>query len=176
MLQSDIFAQIYENFKAKLDNLTNGKNLSSIFKNIKKTDASYELYVNDIWQTMSDKNGDKIVVDEKLYIPPSYYQMIFTVLVKGADLDSVLKLYGSIARYLKDDSAIEIGECNWHLNEDKFVYAEPIIRQADPSRINNGSDGMYSFALQYEIYVGVNSLNGAEFVRTRERIISGTVK
>ena len=176
ILQSDIFSYVYEKFEEKLENLTKEKNLSNILKKIDKADAAYELQVNDIWQYLFDKNGDQVVFDEKMYPAPSYFHMIFTVLVKGKDMKSVLKLYGMIARYLKDNPVIEVGDYNWHMNTEQNVYVEPIIKNADASRVNDGLNGSYSLKLQYEVYVGMNSLNGSEFVRARERAISSDVK
>lgn len=176
ILQSDIFSYVFEQFEKKLENLTNEKNLSTIIKKIDKSSASYELQVNDVWQYLFDKNGDQVVVDEKMYPAPSYFHMIFTVLVKGKDMKSVLRLYGIIARYLKDNPVIDVDEYNWHANTERNVYIEPIIRNADSGRLNDGLNGSYSLKLQYETYVGMNSLNGTDFVRARERAISGDVK
>ena len=80
ILQSDIFSYVFEQFEKKLENLTNEKNLSTIIKKIDKSNASYELQVNDVWQYLFDKNGDQVVIDEKMYPAPSYFHMIFTVL------------------------------------------------------------------------------------------------
>ena len=172
MEQTDIFSLVFERVKQKVENLTNEKEMSKLIKTL---DSKYEIDINDISQFMVDKNGEKVVLDEKLYEAPSYYQMIVAIKVFGKTLSSVLRLYGMIARYIKDEPKIDISDCNWMMSGTNSAYMDSVVGSPNPDRNSRDEDGNYNYVLRYEIIVGLNSHNAKEFVRVKDRTIGGKV-
>lgn len=162
MIQSDIIAGIYNSVS---------KNALSIVTE----KVTVKVIVIDVCQIMSDKSGQKIIVDEKQYEQPAIYEICFSILISGKDIPSVLKAYGQIAVFFKDNSAIDIAEWKWHgCNSDK-IYLEPVIRKTD-CRKNSFDDEVQTVELLYKTECSLNSQKAYNFKRVEKRDIRGYVK
>lgn len=161
MDQELIFKQVYLQLKQKIESLT-----QALLKDKLKKGVSVSLQINDVRQCDININGKQIVIGETFYDPPAYYHLTFTVIVSGKTYDDVLEAYGYTARYLKDDRAVSLKDCNWHNNMIEDAYFSPIVGESDSNRVNN--EGEVSFKLSYEIRLGLNSRNSKGLVRVKE--------
>lgn len=149
--------------------------LSESIKKIKTGEVEAGLYIKDICQCMFDKSGQQIIVDEKMYEQPAIYEICLGIKIQGKDISDVLKTYGQIAVYMKDNPSISIEEWKWHGSSSDKVYFEPVIRHADLSK-SSFENGVHSFELLYKTEISLNSQKSSEFKRVEKREIRGYVK
>lgn len=133
------------------------------------------VYVNDLCQCMFDKSGQRIIVNEQQYEQPAIYEICIGIVIEGKNLSSVLKTYGSIAVYFKDNPSVDISEWNWHGSTTDKIYLEPVIRHVDFNK--KSFDGeVHKFELLYKTEFSLNSQKSSGFKRVEKRDIRGYVK
>ncbi len=163
MNQSEIICGIYESVAENAGR-------------IKISDAvKIDVFVDDLCQCMSDRSGQRIIVDEMQYEQPAMYEMCIGIAMKGKKLSDVLKAYGSIAVHFKDNPSVDISDWKWHGCSADKIYLEPVIRSVDLDK--KSFDGeFHNFELLYKIDFGLNSQKPNEFKRVERRDIRGYVK
>lgn len=157
MNQSGVFAFVHGELASRV---------SGILSDAGIRDVTADVSVVDICQLAQDKNGQRIVIDERRYELPALYALVSRVNLGGADWGLVLSAAGAVARGLKDGPVIELGEYNWHGNQGGRTFIEPIVRA---SRTVNGPPSGPAASLEYRIEAGVNSGIGEEFKRVEKR-------
>lgn len=163
MAQSDIICGIYNKIVDKL-------------KLIKQNDdVDINVYVNDLCQCAFDKNGRRIIVNEQQYEEPAKYAMCIGIVFKGRNLGNILKVYGDVSVYIKDNPAVDISEWKWHGCPDDKIYLEPVIRKLDLNK-KSFDDEFHKAELLYTIEFSLNSQKPFEFKRVEKREIRGYVK
>ena len=163
MAQSEIICGIYNGVVDKL-------------KHIKQNDdVDINVYVNDLCQCAFDKNGNRIIVDEQQYEEPAKHAMCIGIVMKGNDIGKVLKVYGNVSVYIKDNPVVDISEWKWHGCLDDKIYLEPVIRKLDLNKKSFDNE-FHKFELLYTIEFGLNSQKPFEFKRVEKREIRGYVK
>lgn len=173
MEQSDIICGIYESVCHDVAGLAKKTGLFSVGSS--SADCTVCVRVADIAQCMFDKSGQRIVIDEKQYEQPACYEMCLAVSVEGKNADAVLKSFGALAVYFKDNPAVDISEWKWHGCQSDRVYLEPIIRHADFNR-RVGEENGVCLVLAYKTEFSLNSQKASGFKRVEKRDIRGYVK
>jgi hypothetical protein len=130
--------------------------------------------VVDLCQTTNDKNGQRLIFQEKLYEPPALFSAVFRITVSGPSYPAVLDAAGYAVSLLKDNSVIDAGDYNWHANETGKIYICPVCRQPSVAASLPAADP--EVHLDYVIDFGINSGAATEFTRVKELNINADVK
>lgn len=173
MEQSGIICGIYEAIFHAVTELAKKTGMFSVDSS--SAGCSVCVRVADIAQCMFDKSGQRIVIDEKQYEQPACYEMCIAVSVEGKDVAAVLKSFGALAVYFKDNPAVDISEWKWHGCQSDKVYLEPVIRHVDFNR-RVGEDSGLCLVLAYKTEFNLNSQKASGFKRVEKRDIRGYVK
>lgn len=163
MVQSEIIFGIYNAVEEKVSQ-------------IKYADGvKVSVRVNDLCQCMFDKSGQRIVVNDQQYEQPAAHSMCIGVVIEGKSLSDVLKTYGKVSVYFKDNPSVNIADWKWHGCADDKSYLEPVVRKLDLGK--KCFDGQFhKFELLYTIDFSLNSQKPNEFKRVEKRDIRGYVK
>ena len=163
MNQWDIAAQIYE----KVCELAAEKSSDS---------CSIAVSVADMCQVMSDKGGQRIVINELMYEQPAMFEMVLSIEFSGKTAAEMLKKYCETAVFLKDNPAITIDEAyRWHGMNGNSVYIEPVIRKPSADKERSGASENNGVLL-YRVEFSLNSQKPEEFKRVEKQVIRGFLK
>jgi hypothetical protein len=132
------------------------------------------LGIAGISQLSSDKNGQKIVVDEVSYEEPARIGFLVSITAVSRRYPDALEAVGAIIRHFKDANTIFVGEDSWHGNTDGLVFIEPVIGEPDGRRRIPGREPP-SLTIEYRIEVGINSEKGTPFRRVEKREIKSNI-
>jgi hypothetical protein len=118
-----------------------------------------------------DEQGNAI---EYFVEPPSLFQLTFMVTPTYKSYHDSLKVIGLLARAVKDNNQIPIGEYDWHGNEGRPVYISsyPGFGLEKQIQFCNMIGQEYRPSLFYSMTIGINSANKEIFRRVKERKIS----
>jgi hypothetical protein len=178
MNQSSILRHCYDTVFEILKKEGEGSNLYSVSQNVIDESAGVSgtkvfLHVSDISQISQDKNGEKVIADETEFPAPTYMAFIITIEITAEHYQDVLETAGHIVWYFKDNNGFAVDdEYNWHGNESKSIFMEPIIREAEISRMVN-HQGIPLVNLEYRLEAAINSKKGGRFTRVQSRDIRG---
>lgn len=162
MEQWKIISRIYEQLNLKIAAL-------------RYSSVTIRVIVNDLCQSMIDKSGQRIIVDEKQYEQPAVYEMSIQIVFEGTDIGMLLQAYGETAVLFKDEPEIDIGEYSWHGSAARKIYMEPVIRHVQYETVNYCNE-RYMYRLMYKTEFSLNSQKAYGFKRVEKRDIHGVVK
>ena len=151
------------------------KSVSSTVSKLSNESCQVKVNVNDISQSMCDKSGQRLIIDEQQYEQPARFEMCLCIYVSSSDAAKALLQYAKIAVYFKDNPSIDISKFNWHGCNDGKVYLEPVIRHADPEKLSS-EDGNCRLELRYIVEFSLNSEKASAFKRVEKRDIRSFVK
>jgi hypothetical protein len=178
MNQSDIAACIYTSLFDELKTLGSSEPAFTVCECVSGiTDFSRPVVVpsvTDICQIAIDKSGQRIIVDEKQYETPAQFKMGICIAIYCTEYAAVLNVLGEIAVCFKDNPSLDVSVCNWHGNECKKAFLEPVIRQLDQTRFAD-RENVHALSLSYQIDFNVNSRIGTGFKRVEKRDLHSTV-
>lgn len=138
--------------------------------------CSVRIRVDDVCQIMSDKSGQRLVINELLYEQPAVFEMCLAIEFSGSDTGKILRRYGETAVLLKDNPSITIEEAyRWHGMSGSSVYLEPVIRKSTPVEEPRSAAGD-SVVLMYRAEFSLNSQKPEEFKRVEKQVIRGFLK
>jgi hypothetical protein len=141
----------------------------------KGEDCTVGAYIKDICQNETDRSGQKVIFEEQQFDQPTNFELCIAIETSGKNLSEVLKTYGMVAVFFKDNPSIDIGEWKWHGASSDKIYLEPIIRHIDIEK-KKVRDGTYFFELLFRTEIRLNSQKSTEFKRVEKRDIRGYVK
>jgi hypothetical protein len=173
MKQSDVMKYILESIRGSLVDISGKERIFMVEECGQKRDSGSDqlpvvrIEITDVCQLAFDKSGERIVVDEKQYEPPTQFAMCIRFAVSGADVSLVLGAVGELAVFFKDNPSVDISDCSWHGNDLKKIFLEPVIRQPVPGN-ELQKDGCV-LNLDYRIDFGINSRRGTTFKRVENR-------
>lgn len=163
MNQWDIAAQIYEKVCVLVAEKSSDR-------------CSIDVRVADMCQVMSDKSGQRIVINELMYEQPAMFEMMVSIEFSGESATEMLKKYCETAVFFKDNPAITIEDAyRWHGMNGNSVYVEPVIRKlSDGKEWSAASEG--GMKLLYRVEFSLNSQKPEEFKRVEKQVIRGFLK
>lgn len=162
-MQSDLFMYALRTVKDSIR-----KNIKCGFEVVEEFEDSknqIKVSVTDLYQAANDKNGQRIAVADSLFEAPARYEMCFSVLFNGRKMEDVLSALGEVAVYFKDNNSFDCGDYNWHGNDLKKFFIEPVIRK-DAVK---GNDKLH---LDYKIELQLNSVKEEHFRRVEKKILN----
>lgn len=178
MKQSDIAADIFAEFSTSLEKAGDNGKLFTVAGTVPDYAAVSAPVavpdITDICQTESDKTGERIVVEEKLYELPAQYEIALRCSLYGNEYETLLKAFGEIAVYFKDNPCFEGEAFVWHGSDRKKVFIMPEIRRADSTHMF-AENRIHCLQLNYRVSFAVNSRNGIGFKRVEKRDMHSNV-
>lgn len=158
MKQAEVFGFLYEELQTRVAFALEESSLP---------DLQFSIVITDLCQLLQDKNGQRIIVDERRYELPSLFAMLARVEVVSESWNRCLIAAGYICGYMKDHAVVELGDYNWHGNIGGRTFFEPLIRDVHQSGAFVQDEG--HIYLEYRIEAGINSSLGEEFKRVEKR-------
>jgi len=179
MKQSAILRASYEAIYKNLSDLGKDNNFSvsngafDIPENEQETRIF--LGVSDICQLSSDKNGEKIEVDETFFEAPVRIGCILSMTIISKMYPELLETTGCLIQYFKDNNVIVLGDFGWHGggNEGK-IFIEPVIRKPELQKERQILN-FPAITLEYLMELAINSLKGTTFKRVDKKLIKGNI-
>jgi hypothetical protein len=132
------------------------------------------LGVSDLCQLYSDKNGQKVEMDEIIFEVPARVGCIFSLTITSDAYPSLLETAGQIIQYFKDNNTILLEDYKWHGENEGKIFIEPVTRKSEPQCKPPPHD-FPVISLEYMLEVGINSLKGTPFKRVEKKIIKGNI-
>jgi hypothetical protein len=179
MRQSKIFRTVYE---AVSDALAGEGKTSGLFTLLpggsgaadRPAEALVRLEVADLCQTAGDKNGQRLIEEEKSYEAPARFTMVLAVRGEAPSYPALLEAMGCVARFLKDNPSVSVKDCAWHGSEESEVFLEPVVRE--PSAAGPEAGGLPCLTLYYRVDAALNSERGKSFRRVEKRDLRTQMK
>jgi hypothetical protein len=115
--------------------------------------ATVRVSVSDVSQIATDRNGERVVVDERMYDAPTRIGCVVALTVSASRYTDALATLGSLIKYFKEHNTLEAGDFNWHGNTDGMIYLEPLIRSPERRPLVESP----ALTLEYRFEVGINA-------------------
>jgi hypothetical protein len=179
MSQSAILKAAYETIYKNISELGEENGLFQVSNGSMETlkggkQAEVYLGISDLCQLYTDKNGQKVEMDEMIFEVPARVGCILFMTIISRTYPSLLETAGWLIQYFKDNNAIQLEDYKWHGENEGKIFIEPVIRKPELLRRPQSND-LPAIILEYQLEVGINSQKGVSFKRVEKKILKGNI-
>jgi hypothetical protein len=187
MDQSNIFQEIIQQFSQKFNKLAKVKIKDPVDKQGKDDQPIIlinvlgieEIVLGNMNERVQRKGNDgKGNIIEYFTTPPSMFNISVMVTPQFKTYADTLKILGSIARLIKDNNTIPVGEFDWLDNHNRPIIISPVpgMGLEKQMQVFNMLKIDYRPSLFYQFVVGIDSIEKDIFKRVKERKFTADIK